>query len=411
MGKDRIRINMGRQDYPFELGRDSELRLPSQLLVAASEPYVDRLMAAITPAERKSISCFAASPTESVPDEMLAHASCIVIEVDPAEPASLERLATIRKMAPQLPQIVALAGANVALVRSLVKQGVTDVVSLPFEMEELLQASVAAVEAGIAIAPKDNNTLAPVIAVVKSTGGSGATTIATHLADELGRNSSGGRGACVIDLDVQQGSVAPMLGSAPRRGLQELLTAGERLDPDFLRSVAVAHSDHLQLIAAPDEIAPLESIETDRLLHVIDAARSEYDRVVLDLPANWTSWNLSAVLAADLVLMVVSLDIPSLRQAKRQFDLFRTAGVDSHKLAIVVNRVERRLFRLIGLDDVTKTLKFPILGSVHVDAQLLATAHDQGLLARQVQKKSPFINDIADLAESIDERFEQGGSK
>jgi pilus assembly protein CpaE len=156
---------------------------------------------------------------------------------------------------------------------------------------------------------------------------------------------------------------------------------------------------------------PLESIETDRLLHVIDAARAEYDRVVLDLPANWTNWNLSAVVAADLVLMVVSLDIPSLRQAKRQFDLFRTNDVDTRKLAIVVNRVEKRLFRLIGLDDVTKTLKYPILGTIHADAQVLATAHDQGLLARQVQKKSPFINDIADLADRIDERFEQGGSK
>jgi pilus assembly protein CpaE len=402
---------MGRQDYPFELEGDDELRLPAQLLIAASERYVDPLMAAITPAERRAIACFPASPTASVPDDLLARASCIVVEVDPAEPASLERLAVIRRKTPKLPQVVALAGANVALVRSLVKQGVADVVSLPFEMEELLQASVAAVEASIATVSKADSKLAPVIAVVKSTGGSGATTIATHLADELGRDSPSGRGACVIDLDVQQGSVAPMLGSSPRRSLQELLTAGQRLDPDFLRSVAVAHSDHLQLIAAPEEITPLEAIETDRLLNVIDVARGEFDRVVLDLPANWTSWNLSAVVAADLVLMVVSLDIPSLRQAKRQFDLFRTAGVDTRKLAVVVNRVEKRLFRLIGLDDVSKTLKFPILGSVHLDAQLLSAAHSQGLLARQVQKKSPFISDIADLANSIGERFQQGGSK
>jgi pilus assembly protein CpaE len=136
---------MGRQDYPFELGSDSEVRLPPHLLIAASESYIDRLLAAITPAERKSISCAPVSPAESVPDEMLAHASCIVVEVDPAEPGSLERLATIRRRAPKLPQVVALAGANVALVRSLVKQGVADVVSLPFEMEELLQASDAAV--------------------------------------------------------------------------------------------------------------------------------------------------------------------------------------------------------------------------------------------------------------------------
>src|SRR4029079_3396040 len=146
-----------------------------------------------------------------------------------------------------------------------VKQGVADVVSLPFEMEELLQASVAAVEANIAATPKSTR-LARVVAVVKSLGGSGATTIAAHLADELGRHATNGKGACLVDLDVQQGSAAPMLAIAPRRGLQELLTAGARLDREFLHSVSVAHSDHLHLIAAPEDIMPLESIETDRLL-------------------------------------------------------------------------------------------------------------------------------------------------
>jgi pilus assembly protein CpaE len=401
---------MGRQDYPFELGKDNELRLPPKLLIVASEPYVGQLMAAITPAERMAISCIAVPPAASVSEDLLVRASCIVIEVDPAVPESLERLAAIRRKAPALPQVVALAGANVALVRSLVKQGVADVVSLPFEMEELLQASVAAVEATIAV-PAKATRLAPVVAVVKSIGGCGATTIAAHLADELGRQAPNRRGACLVDLDVQQGSAAPMLGLAPRRGLQELLTAGERLDREFLRSVVAAHSEYLHLIAAPEDIMPLESIETERLLTVLDAARGEFDRVVVDLPANWTSWNLSAVVAADLVLLVVALDISSLRQAKRQIDLFRTAGVDPRKIGIVVNRVERKLFKLIGLDDVGKTLKQPILGSVHLDAQLLATAHDQGLLARQVQKKSQFMSDIAALARSVGGEFQTGSSK
>ena len=144
---------------------------------------------------------------------------------------------------------------------------------------------------------------------------------------------------------------------------------------------------------------------------MLDIARGEFDRVVLDLPANWTSWNLSAVVAADLVVIVVALDIASLRQAKRQIDLFRSAGVDPSKLAVVVNKVEKRLFRLISLDDVVKTLRLPVLGSVHLDAQLLAAAHDQGLLARQVQKKSQFMNDVVALADSIDDELEPRGAK
>jgi Flp pilus assembly CpaE family ATPase len=56
-------------------------------------------------------------------------------------------------------------------------------------------------------------------------------------------------------------------------------------------------------------------------------------------------------------------------------------------------------------------LRLPVLGSVHLDAQLLAAAHDQGLLARQVQKKSQFMNDVVALADSIDDELEPRGAK
>ena len=126
----------------------------------------------------------------------------------------------------------------------------------------------------------------------------------------------------------------------------------------------------------------------------------------MDLPANWTSWNLSAVLAANLVLVVVSLEIASLRQARRELDLFRSAGVDPKRIAVVVNRMEKRLFRVIGLDEVNKALDLPIIGSVHRDSQLLANAQDQGLLARQAHKKAQFVSDIEALADAVAKRFE-----
>ena len=396
---------MGHQDYPFELGKDPESRFPPKLLIVASEKYVGQLEAKITPQEREGISFLPVGPNADVPKELLTKANCVVVEIDQAVPESLERLNRIRRDAPNLPQVVALAGATLALVRTMLKQGVADVVSLPFDTDELLQASISAVEAAAARGP-ETGSLAPAIAVVGSLGGIGATTIASNLADELGRSCSDKRGACLIDLDVQFGSVAPMIGLAPRRGLHDLLVSGNRLDGAFLRSVATKHSDHLHVIAAPDEIAPLESVETDQLLQVLDYARSEFDFVVMDLPANWTSWNLSAVLAANLVLVVVSLEIASLRQARRELDLFRSAGVDPKRIAVVVNRMEKRLFRVIGLDEVNKALDLPIIGSVHRDSQLLANAQDQGLLARQAHKKAQFVSDIEALADAVAKRFE-----
>ena len=394
---------MGDQQYPIDKQQKSEMRFPERLTIIGSQPHIDRLVSDLDEREVAELSLTALSLDAPLPDGILERASCIVIEVDPAVPASLDRLEAIRRKAPHLPRIAALANANVSLIRTLIKQGVADVVALPFVPEEMLQASISAAEdeaRSHALPVK----AAPVIAVVRAVGGSGATTVATHLADELGRKKSSERGACLIDLDVQYGAAATAIGLAPRRNLHDLLVAGDRMDGSFLRAVAMQHSDHLSVIAAPDEIVPLETIETDYLLKMLEIAKNEYDYVVLDMPSNWTSWNLSTVLAADEILMVVELNIASLRQAKRRIELFRSFGVDPRRISVVVNRVEKKLFRTIGLDDVAKTLNLDVLTGIARETELLATAQDQGAFAHQVQRKSKFAADIANLADIVTER-------
>ena len=397
---------MGDQQYPIETQRGSNARFPARLTIVGSSRYMEQLRERLEPQEVSEVSLVALELDAALPSDVLEAASCIVMEVDPAVPASLDRLETIRSAAPQLPRIAAIADASVSLVRTLIKQGVADVVALPFDPDEILQASISAAENEVrstAIAGKT----APVIAVVRAVGGSGATTIATHLADELGREEAADRGACLIDLDVQYGAAATAIGIAPRRNLHDLLVAGDRMDGSFLRAVAIEHSDSLSVIAAPDEIVPLETIETDYLLKVIDIAKREYDYVVLDMPSNWTSWNLSTVLAADQILMVVELNIASLRQAKRRIELFRSFGVDAKRISVVVNRVDKKLFRAIGLDDVAKTLKLDVLVGVARETELIATAQDQGKFARQIQRRSRFAGDIAKLADLVAERSSQ----
>ena len=394
---------MGDQQYPIEAQRKGDIRFPERLTIVGSQPYIDGLVAGLSQQEQAELSLLALGLDERIPGAVLQRASCIIVEVDPASPASLDRLETIRAEAPRLPRIAAIANASVALVRTLIKQGVADVVSLPFDADELLQASISAAEdenRPVRVVGKT----APVIAVVRAVGGTGATTIATHLANELGESAGAERGACLVDLDIQYGAASGMIGLSPRRNLHDLLVAGERMDGSFLRAVAIEHSPHLSVISAPDEIVPLETIETDYLLKVIDIAKAEYDYVVLDMPSNWTSWNLSTVLAADEILMVVELNVASLRQAKRRIDLFRSFGVDPRKISIVVNRVEKKLFRTIGLDDVAKTLRQDVLVGITRETDLLTTAQDQGVFARQVQRKSKFGADIAHLASLVVER-------
>lgn len=335
---------------------------------------------------------------KAIPDEVVSLASVVVIQADPASKPSMQRIADLRAARPFMPLIVALQDTDLGLVRSLIRQGVNDVVTLPFDSDQL---NGALLDAAVGAEHRTNTevTPAPLYAVLGSVGGVGATTVATHLAAALAREKGN---CCLLDLDVQFGTAASFLGVNHKSSVNDLLGARDRLDPELLRSVSVDRGNGLHVVSAPQSILPLEDVDAGQLLRILDLARRNSKSVVIDLPANFTSWSLSALMQASVVLMAVELSIASLRQAKRQLDLLTDIGLDRSKVKVIVNRVERRLFRTIGLGDVETALGVPALASISAEPGLLTSAQDQGLLAEEVQKKNRLSADFARLPELLD---------
>lgn len=383
---------MGTYDFLTEHLKEAALRNSSRILVVASAQHLEPLGEDAIPGLRTA----ALDNGAPVPRGLLDDASILVIEVDPGDRASMRRIGEIRESHPALPVVAAINDASVSLVRTLVREGISDVVSLPFDPNELLQISLDTVAKHDAVGT-DSVALAPMVAVARSLGGCGATSIATHLAADLAEHDPSGRGVMVIDLDLQFGSVADYLGVRPRGSLADLLGAEDRLDEDLVRSVATEAGGGISVIAAPDTIMPLESVDTDVLLRMIRLLRQQYGYVVLDLPANWTNWALSSALAADSIVLVVELTVASLRQAKRRLELFRSVGIEDRVVEVVVNRVEKRLFKAIDLNDVSATLGRPVVGSIALEAPLVSTAQNQGVLVGQMHRRSRFAKDLAQL--------------
>ncbi|MFN5085106.1 MAG: CpaE family protein [Novosphingobium sp.] len=393
---------MGHHDHIFDQSEEHTLRFPERLVIAASPERLVDLRAQASAALLAGVDQVPLHDSPDLDDQRLASASLVVLEVEPSNPTSLNRLTKLREKRPDLPVIAALSSPTLSVVQAIVRHGVADVVALPFVVTELVQACVnAAVNQGRAVSAP--TTLAPLIAVVRATGGSGATTIATHLAGELAANSL--HGCCLIDLDIQNGTVADYLAIRPRRTIADLLEAEDRVDRELLLSAVTTHQSGLKVIAAPEDIIPLETINPDQLLRILELARREYDWVVLDLPSNWTSWNLSTVLAASKVLMVVEMNIPSLRQAKRRLQLFASVGVRPDAVEVVVNRMEKRLFKTISLSDVEASLGCAVLSSIHAEGDAVSAAQDQGLLTGQVARRSRFNSDIVKLATDLKTSF------
>ncbi|WP_394727343.1 CpaE family protein [Altererythrobacter sp. GH1-8] len=342
---------------------------------------------------------------DGLPTAQLMGARIVVIEVDPSSRNSLERVDRLRTDFPNVPVVAGLADVDIATTRQLLRRGVKDIVALPFAVDELATAIVDAAEQIEPQATGDTQ-LAPFIAVLKSIGGSGATTIATHLAADMAEALGEGSRACIIDLDLQSGDAASYIGANPKRTLADLLEADGRLDDELLRSVA-SHSDspNVDVISAPLDIMPIEAIEFDTLMQVVKLARRQYDLVIVDLPASFTNWSLSTVFAADQTLLVGTLSIPSLRHAKRQLEFLISMGLSRETIQVVLNRIEKKLFKTISVSDAAEALKHPILATVSEEGALPRTAQDQGVLITSIQKRSKFMKDINELADRLMEKL------
>jgi pilus assembly protein CpaE len=318
-----------------------------------------------------------------------------VVEIKPDLPASHQRFRALRQLYPELPVIAAIRNADLTLVRTLVKEGVRDIVGLPLSHSELAKI-VAEVCQELEVRTGAEVHQGQLVSVLKSIGGVGATTVATHLASELaGRNDS--RGVCLIDLDLQFGNAAAYLGLSAQLSIADLIAAGSRIDSALLKSVASKSDNGLNVIAAPMDIVPIESVNADQIMRIIDLARAEYDHVILDLPTNWTNWTLSLVAISDAIFLVAELSVASLRQAKRQLQLLDSQNIAGQHINVVANRVEKRLFRTIDLDSAAQALGHPIELSIHNDYPLVRAAHDQGVLIRAIRAKSKIAGDIENL--------------
>lgn len=174
-----------------------------------------------------------------------------------------------------------------------------------------------------------------VIAVCGARGGVGTTTVAINLALQL---SAGTRGhVALLDLHLQRGTTALMLGVKPAGGLRLALEQPERADALFLDRVSVPINERVRLIAAEESLdGPPSSASAEGMRYVLDLLCRRFKYVVLDLPAPSTLAELEAVRVARHLLVVMAPDLAGIRDAGRLRQV--AATLNTSHTSIVLNR-------------------------------------------------------------------------
>ncbi|WP_323785610.1 AAA family ATPase [Thalassovita sp.] len=247
-----------------------------------------------------------------------------------------------------------------------------------------------------------------VIAVHPLAGGTGATTLVTNLGWELiagVKKKQTPPRVCIIDLDLQFGTVSTYLDLPRRDAVYELLSDTEALDDDLFTQALMSYKDKLHVLTAPKEMLPLDLVGPEDIQRIIDVARRHFDYVLIDVPRTLVQWSETVLNAAHVYFAMVELDMRSAQNALRLKRALQSEDLPFEKLRFVLNRAPKftdlsgksRVKRMADSLDISIDLQMPDGG------KQVTQAGDHGTPLAESAAKNPLRKEIAKLAASLHE--------
>jgi pilus assembly protein CpaE len=301
-----------------------------------------------------------------------------------------------------------------AALHSLLRQGADEFIPYPLPEQEL-QAAIDRLNAEDKPPEPDTNPHqlksgsrreGALIACHGLAGGTGSTTLAVNLAWELAELSKSKEPrVCLLDFDMQYGSVSTYLDLPRREVVMEMLSETESLDEEVFGQALLPFQDKLQVLTAPSDMIPLEIITPEDVERVIEMARSHFDFVVVDLPHTLVQWSETILHMAHVYFAMIELDMRSAQNTLRLKRALQSEGLPFDKLRFALNRAPK-FTDLSGKSRVKR-----MADSLGISIELLLPdggkpvlqSCDHGLPLALSNPKNPLRKEIAKLAQSLHE--------
>ncbi|MBZ5577600.1 MAG: AAA family ATPase [Acidobacteriia bacterium] len=232
-------------------------------------------------------------------------------------------------------------------------------------------------------------------------GGCGATTLACHVAAELGRQN---QKVLLMDLDLDAGLVGFITKTKSVYSILDAVNNLHRLDIHYWKALVSNGIPGVEIVASPLALGSKQQLKDEQVRHVLGFARPNYDWTLVDLGRSLSRLAMAALEEIDEACLVTTLEVPALHQSKQIIQTLLDSGYGKHRLKLILNRAPKRLDITPG--DLEKMLGVPIYCMVPNDYPELYEAYAEG---RMLTRNSELGKHIAKLAVKLGGLEEESG--
>ncbi len=327
-----------------------------------------------------------------------------ILSSDSNEERSIELIRQIHNACPNCGIVVISSSKDGQFILQAVRAGAREFVETPVEIQELVSA-LSRVSSNGNIPGRSKT--GSIIAVAGASGGVGTTSIAVNLACSLA--ALPGKTVALIDLDLSLGDADVFLDAIPEYTLLDVAQNVSRLDLSLLKKSLTKHESGVYLLPRPVQLHDIETISPEDFNRVIKLLQASFSHLVIDLSKSYQSLDITALKAADHILLLTQLDLPCLRNVVRLIMSLEAFEGITEKIKIVVNRYGLENGE-ISLKKAEQHIGREIYAQIPNNYAIVSECRNNGIPLIQTAPKAAITHSIHDLARRLVASEQESGA-
>lgn len=318
----------------------------------------------------------------------------IVVEVDGDEAAVLGQIDALAEVVEPGTRVLVVGALNdIKFYRSLTAHGISEYLLRPLAPRQLMEA-IEGLFADPAASPKGR-----LVAFWAARGGAGSSTLAQNLASVMGKILP--EPAIYMDFDLAFGTSLLSFNLEARQTMAEALSAPERLDPVLLERFLAEAGPNLKVLASAGDIRQCPPVTFEAVDKMAELACRLAPVVVADLPHVWAEWTEHLLVNADEVVVVVTPDLASLRDAKAMLELLAARRGEGAPARLVLNKIDAYKKTQLTAKDFEETLGLKPSLAVAFDPALFGLAANNGQMLAEAGRTAKVNETLAAFAQIL----------